>query len=370
MAKKQVAHDPAGLLAAVFSGGFGIQTHPAQQTCSVEEISRKVLTFCSERAISPLPAVYELVFGYFAGDHAEIVKAVDAELANGGIDTERVLVLHEKFLRGSDLAMAVDCIGAELGVELSSLERITRSGLDGAIRSRGELTRISSGLTGRANSQEMMRLVQRIREIVVQESNNVTLMTEGLDVARNRLATIERDLETCVRAANTDFLTGIANRRALDARLAAMVRRSCGIDGHDFVVMFDIDHFKRVNDTHGHAVGDNVLREFAGLLKRECSAMGAFGGRWGGEEFCVLLSSRDENGGAIFAEAVRRRLEEVHWQRLSDGGEIGQITASAGYALRIEGDCQNVLVERADRALYEAKHRGRNLCVGAQELIL
>ena len=119
----------------------------------------------------------------------------------------------------------------------------------------------------------------------------------------------------------------------------------------------DIDHFKKFNDTHGHATGDRVLKavgERLTTLARESDVCA----RWGGEEFVILLSSTDLSGAAVAAERVRAALEgmQVH----NDDGERVPVTASFGVAtLRIDGEL-DALIDRADRAMYQAKTCGRN----------
>lgn len=167
--------------------------------------------------------------------------------------------------------------------------------------------------------------------------------------------------------ATVDDLTGLANKRAWLARLAEalhLARR------HGFpvsVLVLDLDHFKRVNDSHGHLAGDRVLadlgRAVAGALRRTDVA-----GRYGGEELVVLLPHTDEAGAAVIAERVRTLVEElgVRWQ-----GQPLPVTVSVGAATLREGetrpgpDAATQLLARADAALYEAKRAGRNRVVQA-----
>jgi len=145
--------------------------------------------------------------------------------------------------------------------------------------------------------------------------------------------------------AQTDALTGTANRRGLMQHLQA-VHASAQQGGHEYVVlMVDIDHFKAINDQHGHAEGDNVLKRVAQGLRDGLRA-GDFVARWGGEEFCVLLPGCS----AEDAVAVLRDLRA----RTPNGQSF-----SAGVVAYIQGDTPDGLLQAADDALYEAKRRGR-----------
>ena len=157
----------------------------------------------------------------------------------------------------------------------------------------------------------------------------------------------------------TDALTGLFNRRHIEERLnevASTARRH----GFTFgVVMLDIDHFKNVNDTVGHAGGDTVLREFATRTRRVLRQED-IPGRWGGEEFLLVLPHTDLEGIAKLGERVRAAVAAEPFA-LDDGGQLA-VTVSCGGAVG-EGFEPEELVKRADAALYEAKESGRNRVV-------
>jgi len=159
--------------------------------------------------------------------------------------------------------------------------------------------------------------------------------------------------------ATTDPLTQVLNRRALVERLAHEMERARHGDRSVALLMIDLDHFKRVNDTHGHLVGDDVLRDVARLLLTEARGADAVA-RYGGEEFLVILPDTDDDGAEVFAERVRERVErhEFHGR---DDAEL-RLTASIGVATFPAARIDTVedLFARADAALYRAKADGRN----------
>jgi two-component system cell cycle response regulator len=157
------------------------------------------------------------------------------------------------------------------------------------------------------------------------------------------------------RVSRTDALTGLYNRRHLEERLreadSAAVRHSRQLS----VVMVDIDHFKRVNDTEGHQGGDDVLREFTRRLQAEVRGEDV-AGRWGGEEFLVILPETDIEGAMTLAERIRASVAN---EAFAHGEHRFVVTMSAGCASGLPGDIDE-LVRRADTALYRAKAEGRN----------
>jgi diguanylate cyclase (GGDEF)-like protein/PAS domain S-box-containing protein len=157
--------------------------------------------------------------------------------------------------------------------------------------------------------------------------------------------------------ATTDFLTGLANRRHFIARMEEALARINRTDQAVSVLMIDIDHFKRINDRHGHAAGDAVLRQFAELVRAELRTVDS-AGRVGGEEFAVLLSGTELAGAAIFAERLRAKVA-ASW--IVYGDAHIQVSVSIGITAltALDADTSDVL-QRADSALYDAKENGRD----------
>ena len=161
-----------------------------------------------------------------------------------------------------------------------------------------------------------------------------------------------------------DGLTGLANRRSCEDTLAAELSRAERYPAPLAVVLADLDDFKDVNDRFGHQAGDVVLREFAGLLRENLRDID-LAGRWGGEEFLLLLPGTDVEGAARVAERVRQALH--HRILLSVEGEPIPVTASFGIAEYPTADSAPALFAAADAALYEAKRQGKNRVSAASE---
>jgi diguanylate cyclase (GGDEF)-like protein len=165
----------------------------------------------------------------------------------------------------------------------------------------------------------------------------------------------------------TDALTGVYNRRYMDRRLAEEIararRQSYGLS----CLYIDVDHFKQVNDSHGHQAGDDVLREVAARIKAELRMSDALG-RFGGEEFVALLIDADLESASLVAQRIRASVAGQSFL-LGDGQGL-EVTVSVGVAA-LDGvdreqaveEVAHELVARADQALYQAKENGRNQVV-------
>jgi len=189
---------------------------------------------------------------------------------------------------------------------------------------------------------------------------------ERLQQQRSELS---KALERIQLLATRDELTGLVNRRAASQRMREELelkqRRSQPEQPAFAVVLMDIDHFKRVNDTFGHAAGDEVLRRFASVAESQVRA-GELLSRWGGEEFLMVLPGSSDHAAHMVAERLRERLAREHFGDLAADLNI---TFSAGVACCREGDDLDDTVARADRALYEAKGSGRDrTCLDRREV--
>jgi diguanylate cyclase (GGDEF)-like protein len=227
----------------------------------------------------------------------------------------------------------------------------------GARKAPLRLSHERDGAEGRPPEEAQLRrendALRALAERLAETNRGLADTNRALQTAN---AALEARLAELSRLATTDALTGLANRRRFTEQLAretASARRY----GHALSLLFlDLDHFKAVNDTHGHAVGDRVLQQVARLLAERARSTDLVA-RIGGEEFAVLLPSTDAAGARLVAEDLCARV------RAHDFGALPRVTASIGLAqFRPEAgdDCGACLFADADRALYAAKTAGRD----------
>jgi diguanylate cyclase (GGDEF)-like protein len=158
--------------------------------------------------------------------------------------------------------------------------------------------------------------------------------------------------------AHIDGLTGCFNRKYILDYLETEVKRCQKLDLPLSLIMLDLDHFKNVNDTHGHLAGDYVLKETVRLLREKVLRTSDVLGRYGGEEFCIIMSEAALRTGIDVAERIRKAIEKHDY--MFDGNTL-IVTISAGVAqINKKDESSKDLIEAADKALYQAKESGRN----------
>lgn len=171
-----------------------------------------------------------------------------------------------------------------------------------------------------------------------------------------RVNDLEKDLAIAQQASHEDFLTKLYNKRALDEQIKIKEAEYERYDRNYSVIMYDLDHFKKINDTYGHDAGDAVLKAFANILKKQSRNVDIVG-RFGGEEFLGLLSDTDLEGAVVLANKV---VDSVRKSRFVYKGQRIKVTLSAGVAERKAFPSRQATINSADERLYDAKRNGRN----------
>jgi diguanylate cyclase (GGDEF)-like protein len=217
----------------------------------------------------------------------------------------------------------------------------------------------AAGHAALVSRRQLHRVARLLDHLASSAETGHDLDTRGIHDRRLRMSVdvLAASLADTWTLASTDPLTGTLSRQALLARLADEIERAERYRRNLSIVLIDLDHFKQLNDGYGHAAGDQVLHEVAGLLCASVRAVDVVG-RYGGEEFMVVLPETDTDAAATLAEKLRR-VAEAHSAAVGDGHKVG-LTISAGVATAVGGHTIDLLIRDADAALYTAKALGRN----------
>lgn len=254
-----------------------------------------------------------------------------------------------------------------LAVALAELIASAQSRVDGAAtligKSADEALAYRHALTSNADMLDEATSSTNVAAALIEVTRSMIERTRGaeerLRAMGEELQTMQRDLEDARECAERDPLTGLPNRRALEAALTQAVETARRANDVLSLAFCDIDHFKALNDTHGHAVGDRVLR-----LVGDCLTDGAdesvFVGRQGGEEFVMLFQGVGAEEAAVKVDLIRAKLYGRTFRSRTDDAPLGNISFSAGVAMLQAHEDGDDLLRRADAALYRAKNHGRN----------
>ena len=225
------------------------------------------------------------------------------------------------------------------------------------------LAHLSIVSAGGAFTEAERQIIYEIFDVIRHAEENSLRAAE----LQERVGRLEREnLDLVVKnkilseAQSRDALTGLYNRWFLTDKIEAEINRSLRHGAPLSLMMLDIDHFKRVNDTYGHSAGDHVLQSVGKVLRESCRVYD-IPSRYGGEEFCILLPETKIDNTSVVANRIRERLQSAD---MEVPGASVVVTASIGVAT-LDGGGDTVLtgsalIDRADRALYSAKERGRN----------
>jgi diguanylate cyclase (GGDEF)-like protein len=182
--------------------------------------------------------------------------------------------------------------------------------------------------------------MRKTLELVNKQLKEFRQIVDNRDRALKRLATIDK-------------LTGTYNRRKVEEIIEREMGRFRRLNKPLSMVIFDIDNFKKINDTYGHNIGDYVLRKIVSIAKKTIRKIDYLI-RWGGEEFMIISSETDMNEAHALAERIRRAIESYMFKN------VGKVTASFGVTEFREGDTEDTFIKRADDVMYEAKIKGKN----------
>lgn len=265
--------------------------------------------------------------------------------------------------RAASFKTQADDLGAVIATMGSALRALQGGETDFHVelqRAFNEMKETQANPASRAGGIKLMRLI----DSAVERSNQQKQETEKrLRTLNDAVHTLHEELNRAKVQLQEDALTGVFNRGSLDTHLEALFTKLRIAPLRFAIVMVDLDHFKKVNDTYGHLGGDRVLQAAAKTMQKVALRRTDFIGRYGGEEFCVVLGDTDAAGATMIAERLRAAIAATD---VSVGPQPVRFTASLGVAEVRFGDTAETLIERADKCLYKAKEGGRNRVVTAE----
>lgn len=308
----------------------------------------------------PAPENFELWYWYSSQQNEALVAALNQAIQEGRVSSlEHAKALHARFFGGS-VSEQYEEIGHQLSSELKKLtESMKRAGEDTAAFDR---TLTSAGDELDRGSLDIRAIVQKLAAATRAVQSRNKALEEQLQSSANEIQGLRSRMETVRKESLTDALTGLANRRSFDEAAQRAADAAITDNKPMSLIICDVDHFKKFNDTYGHAIGDQVLRLVGQCLRSNVKGKDV-AARFGGEEFVVILPETTIENAARVANDIRKTVESKKIVQKSTGKDMGTVTLSLGVAQYVQGEQIADLLNRADACLYAAKRAGRNRVV-------
>ncbi len=331
-----------------------------QSIAESAEILRLVLPRIAQHGGRYVPTDYCVWYEHLAGVNPPLSQALESHLQDSkSIESKLIDQLHARHVQQRDEQSTVQ-MQTGLSELISKLTLLASSSGEDAAEFSRTLQSCEQDLGAIGDSDGLRRVVELLVVATASARRSTDQMRTELSASQQDMESLRQQLGTLQGEALTDPLTGLRNRRGLEQSVAQLSANA--IDGlaGTAILIADIDHFKLVNDTFGHLIGDQVIRSCAQVLTGAVKGRDVVA-RFGGEEFLILLPDTPAKGAMALAEQIRLAVHKLRIQR-GEGNDSHPISISIGVALPNAGESMSQVIERADQALYQAKNAGRN-CV-------
>jgi diguanylate cyclase len=339
---------------------------PTDDAINIRRWAARAWLEMENAGVLPTPQNFDLWFAHVSGANPELSQQIAALSERQPVIPAAALQdLHARFATPKiDVDEVVERVDAIQQAAQSVVSHV--AGNSEQLRQYGNtLSHWSTRLNEDRTLENLLQAVSTLSVETARASERNRALEQQLSAATARVARLKDGMEDLRRAASTDILTGLVNRRIFATRLRRVLTEAKADGSAVCVLMLDVDHFKRINDTYGHPAGDLVLRLIGRLLADNVKGRDT-AARYGGEEFAVLLVRADLKAATTVANQIRVALESKQLFKKRASNDPVRITVSVGVAQFRSSETAAPLLERADAALYQAKSLGRNQVCAAQ----
>ena len=332
---------------------------------NASRLAEQALMAMQARGIPPTPENFAVWYLHQSGGNPALGRAIAAfDKSPEGFTAERSAELNRAYCRTIDHSRhiqqvserfngLVEEVTAKLGIATSQTRDYSE-----------RLSSLGSGISSVIDPSQLVTLVRELENQTELMRQRASKLEVELEQNNREINDLKDDLANARRAASTDPLTGLGNRKLFDDVFADEAETALASGTPLSLLVTDIDHFKLFNDTHGHQIGDAVLKLVAERLKRSVKGRDTVA-RYGGEEFVVVLPQTDEAAAVRLAEQLRAEIAKSRLVVRNRGQDLGKVTISIGVAELERGEDPESCFKRADDALYGAKQAGRNRVMSA-----
>ena len=323
-------------------------------------LAQETIKSLGEQSIPTSPANYEVWTTHRTGANPDLSREIDARLKRGDPFSDAANdELFDRFFANTRLSAQMVEAGEGIARELADVVSSLRGAGAQAGSYATELQAATQRMEGGLEPSDFRTIVARLAATTRDMALHNRQLEQRMQVSSRQVETLQSALRSVRVEALTDGLTGLANRKFFDETLRKKLGEEAANGAGLCLMMCDIDHFKRVNDTWGHPVGDQVIRFIAGVLNQHAQG-DHLAARYGGEEFAIIMPrtalAAAQQLGAGVCQAVRAK----QLARKSTGQVLGTVTISIGIARHRPSESTAALIARADACLYHSKRTGRD----------
>ncbi len=323
-------------------------------------LSHEALAHAERHRSPPQPPAYEVWYNYAAGDDPALRERIDRELVKTNVvDLTKIEEIYREHFLEQRLAKEMTAIGDELHAGVRRAVDMLRDGLGENERFVGSLREAQDRISRASRKDEARRAAAELLELARAHVSQFEALNGELDKVRAQALELQEEMQRLRTTAYLDHLTQIWNRRHMDEVLDRDILAARRTNQPLSFALIDLDDFKQLNDTHGHTIGDAVLKHTAGLIKRNVKGQDT-PARFGGEEFAIILPKTSLFNARHLVDDIRQQLYETDFVLSRERRPIGQVSASIGLTQLLPDDTKEAMIARADKLLYRAKQQGKN----------
>ena len=306
------------------------------------------------------PRHFEVWYNYATGYKPSLNQAINEILTRSGTLSEaQIDEVYETYISAQRVADRIDSVGSQVMGEIEQVMAMIGAAAGNANTYSENLATVTQSLGAAADEPAVRAIVESLVKVTKEMERNNLALEERLSASKQEINQLQENLEVVRTESLTDPLTTLANRKYFDDALVKAIAAASAKGEPLALLMTDVDHFKRFNDTYGHLTGDHVLRLVAMSVRQNVKHQD-IAARYGGEEFVVVLPNTILQAAATLGEYIRTAVMTKELKKRSTGENLGRITVSIGVAALRPGETPQALIERADSCLYAAKRSGRN----------